>query len=127
MPLQKSSLAEHRSVRLNPINPEEAQVLKILDEYRRAGYEFKQVLVSAILKFHGDKPHLFDHVVETEALLQRMNELLTNHIETVLEEIRRAGYKITARNGDDEDITPEQSPLARNLARGIMQRREQRS
>jgi hypothetical protein len=124
MSIPRTSQAVILTARLNPINPEEASALRIIQEQREKGYNFKNVIVDAINRCGGMTPEMFTHD-EDRQLTRLSEEVLSQFTEQVLNELRSNGVSLpqSATERDDEDKPL--SKFSKNFAKGVKQRQEQ--
>lgn len=116
MARKKTSQAVIKSVRLNPINEHERAVLEIIDQLESEEYNFKQIVVDAILRANGYTPEMFARPFPNDILghLERMLEQFAHEIIQATQNMRGGGRYV-----EDEGET---TSFAQNFARSFIDR-----
>lgn len=119
MARQKTSKAVIKSVRLNPINKEERTALEIIQRLEDEGFNFKQIVVDAILYADGRSPEMFSKT-DTQGLFAHMEALLEQFAQEIIHATRRAGPAAS-----EEETGGESTAFVKNFARGFLERQSQ--
>jgi hypothetical protein len=119
MPRQKTTQAEHFSARLNPVtSPEDRAALEIIHDLEDKGYNFKQIVVDAILKASGHTPEMFARHNPSDLLLGIEN-LLERFTGEIIGQIRQGN--ISLDDIADADANGN-SPFMQNFTKSFVQR-----
>lgn len=119
MPREKTSQAEHFSARLNPVtSPEDRAALEIIHDLEGQGYNFKQIVVDAILKASGHTPEMFAHHNPSDLLLGVEN-LLERFAGEIVGQIRQGNITLEDIPGADASGN---SPFMQNFTKSFVQR-----
>jgi hypothetical protein len=122
MPRQKTSKAVIKAARFNPETSEyDRRALEIIEQLEADGYNFKQIVVDAILRASGATPEMFERPGVGTADLQR---LLEQFAQEILNEVRKGGDVPKASRHADGDDPADVSPFTRNFARSFVQRQQ---
>lgn len=131
MTARKTSKAEHRSARFNPIHEDEAKALEIIRFYEELGTSFKRLVVAAILEYEGHDPSLLQpkqpivHVdVDVNQFTGQMQGLLERFADEIIRHFKK-GTPSRRQQSVDEDEDDETTQFAKNFARGFIQRQQQ--
>lgn len=125
----KTSNAKIYTARLNPINPQEKAVMEIIESHK-GQYNFKQVIVDAILRCSGFTPEMFAPTrdQQTTAIINGLSKEIEGHlshiVQQILNDLRESGVSMPAHiddKPDDDSI----SPFAMNFAKGYLKRQQQ--
>lgn len=119
MPREKTSQAEHFSARLNPItSPEDRAALEIIHDLEGKGYNFKQIVVDAILRVSGHTPEMFSRHNPSDLLLGVEN-LLERFAGEIVGQIKQGN--ITLEDIPGTDVSGN-SPFMQNFTKSFVQR-----
>lgn len=120
--MARQSEAEILSARLNPINPQEANVLRILAEKKAQGYNFKQVAVDAINRAEGATPEMFaqDRGESVVQYARQTESLLRQFADVVIWEVRKLGSTGNFPPAGNESEVVDK--VTRNFVKGLRDR-----
>lgn len=128
-PQPKQSKARIFTARLNPIEekPREKRAVELLDQLEKQGFNFKEVIVDAILRADGATPEMFDQPVvsigsvDNEArMINRIESMLSQFAEEIIGRLASSGVQpTTPTNTDDESKV-----FAQNFAKSFIQRQQ---
>lgn len=119
MPREKTSQAEHFSARLNPVtSPEDRAALEIIHDLEGKGYNFKQIVVDAILKASGHTPEMFAKHNPADLLLGVEN-LLERFTGEIIGQIRQGNVSLDELTDADEHGN---SPFMQNFTKSFVRR-----
>jgi hypothetical protein len=122
MPREKTSKAVIKCARLNPINQEEAEALKIIGEKEKDGFNFKKVVVDAILFADGRTPEMFTRESQTDHLGHLLSDLFERFAEDLLKQIHNGRVHVSESPEEDAQRDDGLSAFARTFSRGVLQR-----
>ncbi len=124
MSKEKTSLAVIKTARLNPINHEEAVTLEYISELEKQGYNFKQIIVDAILARAGATPEMFTREKQSEHLAHVVEESFSKFAAELMQRISAGTIKVSASIDEDQNRSDGLSAFARNFGRGLLQRNQ---
>jgi hypothetical protein len=125
---EKSSRAEVRSFRFNPIHIEEARVLAIFDELEANGQSVKNRMIDAVLRFEGYEPEMFAHPENEQAdriaalVSAKLLEANAELVQQIINQIKSSGVRLDKPEYDVDDEGGVTSQFARNFAASFAQR-----
>lgn len=120
--MPKTSQAVIKPARLNPKNPHEREVLRILGEKEKQGYNFKQVAVDAILRAEGCTPEMFDKEPVGD-IFSLIKEAIAEAIPAALRHY--SGLRMQqSPDAPEEEIDESVSEFSKSFATSYLQRRE---
>lgn len=124
MPPKKSTQAEYKHARFNPVtSDEDRRALEIIHRLEAEGYTFKQIAQDAILRADGWKPEMFSGAGDKSgAILNRMEDMFAQFADEI---VRRAGSTPNFSREMEDD--GERSNYTRTLAKSFMQRQKSSS
>lgn len=114
----KTSKAKLLTARLNPINPAEASALRILDERKTQGFNFKQVAVDAINRAAGVTPEM----IGSSSQLGSFTRVMENLLQEFSEKLLNSG----AFNGapHEQEARQNVSKFTSNFVKGLKERQQ---
>lgn len=122
MPKLKTSKAVIKCARLNPINQEESEALKILEELALEGFNFKKVVVDAILFAKGRTPEMFTRESATDHLGHILEGLFQQFAEDLLKQLHAGRVRLPENVEEDAQKPDGLSAFARNFSKSLLQR-----
>lgn len=115
----KTTQAVIKTARLNPAtSAEDKAALEIIQELEGQGYNFKQIIVDAVLRGNGFKPEMFARPNSGD-LMRGMEDMLSSFAQEILSEVRKGGVRT-----EEEPASEADSPFSRNFAKSFMQRQQ---
>lgn len=123
----KTSQAVILTARLNPINPQEASALQILEEQKKRGLNFKQVAVDAINFAAGRTPEMFtrDEDKQAERFAQLTEEVFKQYADQLLDAIQNGKVRNGKPKSTEDEAGEPLSSFTRTFVKGVMQRQQQ--
>lgn len=116
----KTSLAEIKSMRLNPVtSPQDEQVLEIIEHWNSKGFTFKELVIDRLLRGEGIDPVKIRHP-SSILTLEMMESLLSHFAEELLSKIKRGEVSVE----DSESSLESSSIFTTNFARGFIERQK---
>lgn len=119
----KTSKAVIKSARFNPETSDlDKRVLKTVADLEEKGWNFKQIVVDAVIKCSGET---VDYVDRPGVNRAGMEQLFEQFAKEIIREIRSGGFTTKAQlDEDDDDESGEVTPFTRNFARSFIQRQQ---
>lgn len=119
---KQTSKAEHFSARLNPRSSEaERRALEIITSLTGQGYNFKEIVVDAIIRAGGIDPATLPSAGLTA---DKLETVLAQFADKIIGELKAAGVKTPNDSEFEIDETEESSPFARNFAASFSNRKK---
>lgn len=119
MPIPKTSEAEKLTAHLNPIHPDEREVLNIVRELKGRGYNFKQIVVDAILRWDGKDPVTFQHEPGA-SILPQLEQMFASFAQEIVNQVKTGRIQAD----DIEEDGERASPFAQRFAKSFVQRQQ---
>lgn len=125
MSRQKTTKADIYSARLNPIaqNPREIEAVRLIEEAIARGFNFKQIVVDAVLFANGRTPEMFDGQTPEFDISSASLALINATVKAALKNARFSG-NANVLEDDEESDDQELSDFTKNFAQGFIQRRK---
>lgn len=125
MPPKKTSEAVYKTMRLNPKNDVDREVLEILNELEdpAKGITFKTVAVDAILRNAGRTPEIVSRDYDLGSrLLAQLEQLFARFAQEIITQLSKGGIRVEADDDDEPESNDKPSRYARTFAKSFIER-----
>ena len=118
---KRPSRARFFSARFNPAtSAEDEQALLFIQQWMDQGYNFKAIVLDAVLARAGHRPEMFAKPNQ-ELLLTRLEDMLADFAEDL---IKRLGERSPASGATAEAESGDVTTFSRNFAKGFLHRQK---